>query len=169
MSTVSGRTAADRGQQRCALLFCSRELQPSMTSGPFFLLLFGATGCLPSLGANRQGPPPSKKPPGGWRCCWGIESCAGASTARCPDDPHPLPAGCATDYAACVGPCSSPENQTRWCQTDPTGCGMPGDDPKKCGPPASSFDDPTLRQTFRPPQQTPLQAEAMAEIAATAL
>ena len=138
------------------------------SAGPLLTLTLVCLTCLPCSEANQQGPQASKGPIGDWRCCWGIESCAAASAARCPAALDPPHADCA-QYAACMGPCSTKQNRTMWCQTDPTGCGAPTDDKKNCKAPPSSFDDPTLRQRFRPPQQTPAQAAAMAEIAATAL
>lgn len=134
---------------------------------PWLLLLVATGPPLTRAVGNQQGPAANQQPPGDWRCCWNIESCAAASAATCPASPEPPFTACATNFAACTGPCSRPRNRTLWCQTNPSGCDS--SNPPKCAAPPSTFDDPTLRQKFRPPQQTPPQAEAMAEIAATAL
>ena len=141
-------------------------------------LLLCAAAALPSSSrATLQGPKPNTPPAvlGGWRCCWGISSCAAASNRTCPAEPRPPLTGCATDYAACVGPCNQPGNPTLWCETAPRcdpSTAAQGQGPRQkggCTPPPSSFDDPTLRQAFRPPQQTPMQRAAMEKIGATAL
>ena len=141
-------------------------------------LLLCAAAALPSSSrATLQGPKPNAPPAvlGGWRCCWGISSCAAANNRTCPAEPEPPLTGCATDYAACVGPCSRPGSQTLWCETAPrcepstAGQGQGPRQKDECTPPPSSFDDPTLRQAFRPPQLTPMQRAAMEKIGATAL
>ena len=118
-----------------------------------------------------QGPPPKKVALGDWRCCWGIESCAQATNASCPPAAAPgggglLPTAPYCElYAGCLGACSRPANRTLWCelaQRCPAG-------EKGCVDPPSGFDDPALRQRFRPPQQTPAQAAAMHKIYATAV
>ncbi len=159
---AGGRVHAELTDTRMvAVLVAAGWLLLLVDAGP-------ATGSLPTRAVgNQQGPAANQQPPGDWRCCWNLDSCAAASAATCPASPEPPLTACATDFAACTGPCSRPGNRTLWCQTDATGCD--DSNPPKCVAPPSTFDDPTLRQKFRPPQQTPLQAEAMAEVAATAL
>eukprot|EP01052_Picozoa_sp_SAG31_P034481 SAG31_NODE_4035_length_3645_cov_1.508460_2_plen_982_part_00 len=121
-------------------------------------------GTGPAQQQLRQGPAARKVVAGDWRCCWGIKSCAAASNASCPAQLDPQLTGCQM-HAACLGPCSRPQNKTLWCETAPR-CPVGS---KGCVSPPSTFDDPALRQPLRPPQQTPAQAAAMKKVYAEAL
>ena len=89
--------------------------------------------------------------PGGWQCCWGIQSCAERSPDSCPAG---LQDQCYTP-ALCLGHCTaldgSGNSSVRWCEGSSSGA-VP-----------SSHDAPLL-QRFRPPRQTPAQAAAYHEI-----
>ena len=82
--------------------------------------------------------------PGGWQCCWGIQTCAEQSPGSCP---AALQDQCYTP-ALCLGHCTalgSDNSSVRWCEGSSSSA-VP-----------SSHDAPLL-QRFRPPRQTPAQA-----------
>ena len=121
----------------------------------FFLVLAATCGAV-EVGKPPP-PPPPPPPPGGWRCCWlGDLPCSSWTPELCPDhvDQSDL-RGC-HDFFACTGPCSSASSPAQWCQTSDH-------------PAPLSDADPPLRQRFRPPQQTVVQATSMKAITDTAV
>ncbi len=85
--------------------------------------------------------------PGGWQCCWGIQSCTEQSPGSCP---AALQDQCYTP-ALCLGHCtalgSSGNSSVRWCEGTSSNT-------------VPSSHDPPLLQRFRPPRQTSAQAAA---------
>jgi|EP01046_Picozoa_sp_COSAG06_P007275 hypothetical protein len=103
--------------------------------------------CCGAAGSSNKRQQPDDGVPGGWVCCWGVESCAERSPTACPAT---LQGNCGTP-TLCLGQCAGlgggGGNATaRWCEDAPSA--------------APSAHDPPLLQRFRPPRQTPAQAAA---------